>query len=388
MKQEYVLWGTPHSLYTGKARSYLIKKGVPFREALPSDPRFAAEIMPRVGLFVVPVLETPQGELVQDTTAIIAHLENLHGQPSVMPPGQGPGPVQQVVAMLLDAYGSNALLPLAMHYRWTYRERQETFLRAEFGRAAYAGPDRDAARDLAARNMDYFSGFLPGLGVTPEVIPAMEAGYRELLDALDIHFQSHPYLLGGRPSLADFGMMAPLFAHLGRDPVPAFLMKTTAPNVFRWTERMNQPAIGDSEFGGGKPVFPDHDAIPATLEPVLRLVFADWLPGLHADAQSFAQWFGTLDDPEPGTLVSLSGKRQVHPNTGPVEYAWRGVTMRRGSAPHGLWHFGLARDHADGLAADPAARLGALLERTGGTEIMKIRPPRGMTRKDNVLAIT
>mgnify|MGYP003485176560 CR=1 FL=1 len=29
----YVLWGSPHSYYTGKVRSYLVKKGLPFRDA-------------------------------------------------------------------------------------------------------------------------------------------------------------------------------------------------------------------------------------------------------------------------------------------------------------------------------------------------------------------
>ena len=69
-----------------------------------------------------------------------------------------------------------------------------------------------------------------------------------MLDALDVHFQHYPYLLGGLPSIADFGSMAPLFAHLGRDPVPSSLMKNRAPNVHRWTERMNLPAIADGEF--------------------------------------------------------------------------------------------------------------------------------------------
>lgn len=35
---QHVLWGTPHSLYTGKARSYLIKKQIPFAERIPGDP--------------------------------------------------------------------------------------------------------------------------------------------------------------------------------------------------------------------------------------------------------------------------------------------------------------------------------------------------------------
>ena len=39
-KGRYTLWGTPHSLYTGKARSYLIKKQIAFDEVMSSDQRF------------------------------------------------------------------------------------------------------------------------------------------------------------------------------------------------------------------------------------------------------------------------------------------------------------------------------------------------------------
>ena len=36
----YTLWGAACSLYTGKIRSYLIKKGLPYRELYPSDSGF------------------------------------------------------------------------------------------------------------------------------------------------------------------------------------------------------------------------------------------------------------------------------------------------------------------------------------------------------------
>ena len=128
-------------------------------------------------------------------------------------------PVQRAVAWLLGAFGSEALLPAGMSYRWSYRAEQQEFLSGEFGRAVYAGPDGEADR-AGLTIMDYFNGFLPNLGVTPQTIATVEAAYLELLDALDIHFQQHPYLLGGQPSIADFGFMAPLYAHLARDPVP------------------------------------------------------------------------------------------------------------------------------------------------------------------------
>lgn len=384
MTTPYVLWGTPHSLYTGKARSYLIKKRVDFVERLPSDPRFAAEVVGQIGHFVVPVLETPTGALIQDTSAIIDHIEGCEPVPGIAPPGG----VQQVVALLLDAFGSNGLLPLAMHYRWTYRERQDLFLRTEFARALAHGMPHAQRLEMAGSLMGHFAGFLPRLGVTEETVPAMEAAYAELLAALEAHFQASPYLLGGRPSLADFGMMAPLYAHLGRDPVPAFLMQTTAPSVFHWTERMNRPEIADADYPGIGESWPADDTIPETLEPVLRLVFADWGPALAADAACFDAWVASLGEAaQPGTPVAHDGGRHVHPHVGRIEYAWRGVTVQRGSHPHSLWHLARAQAAARALAPAAASRLAALLQRTGGAATMALATSRPIARADNVLVL-
>lgn len=380
---QHILWGTPHSLYTGKARSYLIKKQIPFVERVPGDQRFLGEIVPTIGHMVVPVLETADGQLVQDTSAIIDHLEALYPDPVLVPAGG----VQQVIAAVLDAFGSNYLLPLAMHYRWTYRAEQELFLQAEFARAVPPALPYEHRLAMAGAIMQRFNGFLPNLGVTPDVIPAMEESYHELLAVLEAHFRQHPYLLGGRPSLADFGLIAPLYAHLARDPVPAQLMRTVAPSVARWTERMNSPAIADSDYADTSATFPVDDAIPETLEDVLRVAFAHWGPGLAADAAQFDAWLAGLEDAAPGTLVSHDGERQVHPHVGRVSYAWRGVTIERASQIHSLWHLARAQALAAALPPEQAASLTALLERTGGTAIMATRTARAMSRTENVLVL-
>lgn len=138
----YILWGSPHSLYTGKLRSYLIKKGLPFQERVPAHPDFGTRVLPAVGHMVIPVLETPSGDILQDTGDIIDHLEALHAEP-VLDPST---PVQRLVSTLFDAVGSEYLLPLAMHYRWTYRADQDAFLQAEFGRTMVAGNSREERR--------------------------------------------------------------------------------------------------------------------------------------------------------------------------------------------------------------------------------------------------
>lgn len=379
----YTLWGTPHSLYTGKARSYLIKKQVPFVEVMAGDPHFMGEVVPKVGHMVIPVVRTPTGELIQDTTAIIDHVE-AQGEGEELVPA---GPVQRVVAEILDAFGSNYLLPLAMHYRWTYRDRQDAFLQAEFARAIPTSIPYENRLATAQMLMGRFAGFLPNLGVRPEVIPAMEASYADLLAGLEAHFRVHPYLLGGRPSAADFGLMAPLYAHLARDPVPAFLMRTTAPSVARWTERMNVAAIPDSDYPDPGGSYPEDDAIPATLEAVLTLAFAHWGPGLTEDFAQFGRWLAALADPAPGTLISHNGQRQVHPHVGRISYDWRGIVMERGSQPHSLWHFARAQALASALEGGAAARFAALMERTGGAAVMALTTARAIARENNVLVL-
>jgi len=377
------LWCTPHSLYSGKVRSYLIKKGLPFREFLPPHERFQQAVVPTLRHFVVPVLETTDGKFIQDSTIIIEELERRFPE-RPMVPGT---PVQRVLAHLLGGFGSEGLLSMAMHYRWSYRAEQEHFLRAEFGRAAHSGPDRDERLAAGSVLMDYFNDFLPNLGVNPNTTAAYEASFEELLEALDLHFQAYPYLLGGYPSIADFGFMAALFAHLSRDPIPSTLMKNRAPNVYRWTERMNMALIADGEFPNqAAEWFPD-DTIPETLEPVIALMFKDWGAQLLADAEFVNAWMKANPDLKAGHLASHDGERKVHPVLGEVSYPWRGTTVTRGSMPHSLWHFERGASLARELEGDAKKRFEALVQRTNGSEVMQIKLARPIEREDDALVL-
>ncbi len=375
------LWCTPHSLYSGKVRSYLIKKDLPFRELHPPHAHFQERVVPAVGLFVVPVVETTDGRLIQDSSIIIDELEHRFPERPMVPTT----PVQRVIAHLLNGFGSEGLLSVAMHYRWSYRAQQEHFLQAEFGRAAHHGPDRKERLAAGLALMDYFNGFLPKLGVRAATAPAFEASFEELLDALDIHFQHYPYLLGGFPSIADYGFMGPLYAHLSRDPVPAMLVKNRAPNVARWTERMNLAAIADGEFPEqASEWFPD-DAIPQTLEPILKLLFQDWGTQLLADAAFTNNWLEANARLAPGTRASHDGERSVHPVLGTINYSWRETNVERGSAPQGLWHFERSASLARALEGSAKAYFDGLAERLGGRQLMQMQLLRKINRQGDTL---
>ena len=60
---------------------------------------------------------------------------------------------------------------------------------------------------------------------------------------------ARPICSAGGPTIADYGFMGPLYAHLARDPYPSVLMKQRAQRVWRWTERMNAPVLDASEYG-------------------------------------------------------------------------------------------------------------------------------------------
>ena len=386
MQRPYILWGTPHSLYTGKARSCLIKKGLGFVEKCPSHPDYKARVRQAVGLVTFPVLETPDGQCIQDSTDIVTYLDALDGStsPTAITPCT---PMQLMVARLIDGFGLEGLLQAAMHYRWSYRDEQELFLQTEFGRGLYGGADRAARRNAGKRVMDFFSSSLPALGITHESAPAIETAYEELLEALDVHFQSYPYVMGWRVSIADLGLIAPLYAHLGRDPYPSALMKKRAPNVARWVERMQLPNTPDGEYAPHDADWLPDDAIPNTLEPVLALVFKDWGPQLGADIASYQQWLDAHPQLQAGDLINANDKHMVHPTLGMVSYAWRGVQVQRASAVHGLWLFQKAQDAANAVSGDAKQKMDAWVERTGGQAVMDLRLPRALERQNNLLVL-
>ena len=385
-KSPFILWGTPHSLYTGKARSCLIKKGLAFVERCPSHTDYKARVRAAVGMVTFPVLETPEGQFIQDSTDIVTYLDSLDDPASetFMTPST---PVQRVVARLIDGFGLAGMLQAAMHYRWSYRDEQELFLQTEFGRGLYAGADREARRNAGKRVMDFFSSSLPALGITNATVPAIEAAYEELLEALDVHFQSYPYVMGWRVSIADLGLIAPMYAHLGRDPYPTALMKKRAPNVARWVERMQLPNTPDGEYAPYVADWLADDEIPVTLEPVLTLLFKDWGPQLGADIASYQQWLDAHPQMQAGDLINANDKHMVHPTLGMVSYAWRGVQVHRASAVHGLWLFQTAQDTALAMSSDAGQNLAGLLKRTGGQEVMALCLPRAMERRNNLLVL-
>ncbi len=339
--RDHTLYGVPHSLYTGIARCYLRTQGIPYQEIPTSDPDFASRIMPIIQRSIIPVLETPDGEIIQDSLDIIDHFE----EQGVPYPAYPEGTLQKVLAIIIQYYGSQAMLRHAMHYRWSYREQQEGFLRDAF--AAGAG------EDLADKIMSRMNSYLPRLGVTDQSISEIEASFEQLLDTLNVHFGQHPYLFGGRPSIADYGLIGPMFAHLGRDPVPCNIMKVRAPKVFRWVERMTAPGLDTPEFQGYGSDFVADDQVPDTLLPLLEQIAGEIFPEL-TDKLTFMDSVVGEQEPKDGQPVAAKPHQR---HVGVVETSYRGVPVQAGVEPYLVYILRRADSALGAAVADDEARV-------------------------------
>ena len=371
LKTPVTLYGAPPSLYTGKARSYLRKAGIEYVERLQSHPDYAARIMPVIGRFVIPVLEHDQ-MIVQDTTEIIDYLEDNSDAPIGVYPDT---PKQKIISLILEVFGDEGLLRPAMHYRWNFPEENDYFISMEFGRFMNPQANDEEARQLAGMPKAAMQKYLPGLGITAQTIPEIERTYEELLTALDAHFLAHPYMLGGKPTIADFGLYGPMYAHLARDPKPEMLMKTTANRVWRWVERMTASDLDKPEFCG----LPDEtvagDEIPDTLMPVLKLVARDHAPEVTALVDFVNEHLRS--EPEAGSPVITDATRRV---LGRITIPVGDIEVPVGARHFTLWMLQRVHNAYDQLNDSEKNEVDALLEATGLQAYVHHRPTRRIKR--------
>lgn len=334
----YKLYGTKFSLFTGKLRAYLEKKGIPFKEVHSTQRTYKNFIVPRTGVSFIPVLQTPEDEVWQDTTEIIDRLEQRFPNDSAYPST----PAQRLVSLMLETYGDEWLVIPAMHYRWNFTEQNQPFIFEEFGTLASPWLPKFIRRRLGEKFGKGFSKFVPPLGIYEETIPAIEASYTKLLADLNTHFEQHDYLLGSRPSIGDYGLIGPFYAHLYRDPYPGELMRRTAPAVTRWVERMIDGKVAQGSFI-------DNDEIPQTLLPIIERIISEQLPVLVDTDKCLSKW--RVENPD----------KRISRTVGKHEFTVEGVTGTRMTMLYSLWMHQRAVDYYQSLEADQRQNLEQVL---------------------------
>lgn len=281
------VYGSKISYYTGKFEAYLKYRSLPY-ESFPTVAH-DKKLKQGVGIVQMPVVQLADGRWMTDTTPMIAWLESQQDSPSIYPSD----PALDFVARLIEDYADEWLWRSAMHYRWTYRASRQyaaEFLYDELVRGTLPLPRFMALNMLKRRQL---FGFVKGDAVTRKTRFHADKTYLNALDRMSAILKLRPFLLGQTPTIADFGLMAPMFRHFSQDPTPAEIMRERAPRVYEWVARMW--TVEPSTEGAGL-----IDSVDEVLSDFLAEICATHLVQLRENATAFGQgakWFAmTVQD--------------------------------------------------------------------------------------------
>ncbi len=316
MANTNILYGWEVSPYTSKVETYFNYKKIPFKKKIPSIFMLTHKIKKIAGKPIMPVVFDEQGDALQDSTLIIDHFEKLYRDNPVLPST----PKQALVSRLIEFYSDEWLPMAALHYRWNYKENLD-FILAEFGRSSLPYFPRFLQTMVAKKAGSQMASYLPFLGITQKTQRALEDNTESLLSQLDKHFALYPFVLGDRPTLGDFSLYGPIYAHLHRDPYPENLVAKHK-HVLAWLER-----IKGKHFPVSGKVIAD-DQIPETLSPILSNIIESLFPLIKTVKGSLDTWAKdhVTGDRVPGKF----GQADIHIS---------GITEKRANIIFPFWKF-------------------------------------------------
>jgi glutathione S-transferase len=266
------LYGAEFSYFTGKLEGVLRYMELP-HQRLAGSPVGAEALA--AGVAQVPALQLADGRWLSDTTPIIDWLDQQYPEIAVIPRN----PVTAFFSRLLEDYADEWLWRPAMHYRWNYTESAYHLRRMLIDENARDIPLPGFVKRYAFLNRQR-AVYIKGDGVTPDTWNHVEKIYHDSLAHLSSILETRPYLLGSRPSLADFGFFGSMFRHFSQDPTSARIMRETAPAVHEWCARMWNAR---ASVTGGELL----EQVPDDWGPILNSIGSAYLPYISANAEAW-----------------------------------------------------------------------------------------------------
>lgn len=331
----YKLYGLSCSYFTGKLEAYLQAKGVPF-QFIELDRSTFRDCAHETGVAQLPCIETPEGGWLTDTTPIIEHFEGSFREgPEIKPRDEAAAFVSYLFEDLFDEWFWRP----ALYYRWAFTE-DATLMSRQLARTLL----RDVPLPLFIRQKFVLYRqkivYLKNDGVTRETSPSIEKLYTSTLAALNEVFSRRPYLLGDRPSEADYGLFGPFFRHFFCDPTAGALMRNTAPEVANWVMRMW--CLRPEHLADTAPI----DSIPDDLSFFFDMVSNEYLPYLTANSEA------------------------VFRGQDSVSYTANGVAWHLPSAPYRVTCLNELRKRFRSLDAEAASRVREILSAGAVDQLM------------------
>ena len=374
----YTLYGMAGSLYTARARSYMRMNAVAFAEVKAGSEEFMGEIVPQIGRWIIPVIKSPDGSIIQDGADIIDHFDAAGFSKNPIYPSD---PKLLIIAHLFELFGSHGLLRPAMHYRWNFDEVNLPFLRETFRDVLPSGLPKETEDAAFLHASGRMRKAAEVFGVKPDTYKLVEESYAQFLLLMEEHLRAHPFILGGHATIADYGLIGAMYAHLGRDPAPLQLMQVRAPNVFRWVERMNMAEVFVDEAmdrSGGQLL--ESANLPESLLKLMRFISEDYLPEITAHVKRANSWLEGHPEIESG---SPTNNKSMKSGMGFASFEWRGATIETVVIPYRFYLLRRLQAAFARQSQSDQSAISGVFESTGIGSLFKQRTNRRIERQDN-----
>ncbi|WND02997.1 glutathione S-transferase N-terminal domain-containing protein [Temperatibacter marinus] len=234
---------------------------------------------PKPVLYPVFLMPDKNGQEVAtvDSTPIIRTLESQYTGRSVLPDH----PVMDFINSLLEDFGDEWCVKYMFHYRWNFKED----IRVSGPKLIYSSVNT-LPKEPAKQMADMFSqrqiSRLFWVGSNETTAPLIEASYERFLILMDKHLEAQPFLLGSRPSSADFAVHGQLTQLIAEDPTPRRIAHDVSLRTVSWTDIMeDQSGLDEKSARWNAP-----SNLPETLMDILREVGRTYVPTMIANAKA------------------------------------------------------------------------------------------------------
>ena len=400
----YRLFTWELSYFSGKVRAYLRYKermgdlGEGFEDILATPELLFNLLTPATGSAAIPQMQTNDGSWVQDSSDIIDFIEARHDKVPVAP-SVTDAPRQALVSYLVEMLADEWMVVPGFWERWHYslpdvEPNHVNYNAMQWGSVFAAGAPGNERLAAGASMFEEMFGLseartnprgtyagLVHLGCTEATEQAWWASMENILSLLDTHFGAHDFLLGGLPSLGDFGLLGPLYAHVYRDATSGFMLRTQHPIVSEWVERTNGHNVTARTYGQklyslgedgeliGRPATSDggqwlkDDHVPQSLDALAAVFFEEMWPMLTSTMEKTAAFIAS-DAHEPGG--ALPGKsftadlpwfdHQTGDGALTHDFEIGGIEARRMVTPYHVWMLQRLAGVLDEATANEAGR--------------------------------
>ena len=295
LEQPLRLKGAPGSPYTRKMLAYMRYRHIGY-ELLIGDPASELNLpKPKVELLPTFYLPNDDGEVqaVVDSTPLIRRFEVEFDGRAAIPAD----PVLNFLNYLIEDYADEWLTKAMFHYRWYYD--------ADIKKAGNILPlwrglqmSNEQHEKISAFIADRQISRLYVVGSNDVTAPVIEDSYKRFLEIMDAIVEKQTFVLGNRPSAADFGIYAQLTQLAKFDPTPMAICLNDSPRVFAWTDVIDD--LSGYQTGDGEAGWMAVADVSEVLGPLLAEIGRTYVPALLANAKAIQAgekaWQATIDD--------------------------------------------------------------------------------------------